>query len=133
MIRRIAMLATAAAAALSMTMTPAHADGGADTAGKNAGTVWFQSYGEHFTVNDWTADGHGVLGVIEVFTRNPETGYREWMELDTVFNGNGLHGAAEHRNYDLNENQPVRYMVCLVDSKNDSTPERCSDWEGDLA
>ncbi|SDT44660.1 hypothetical protein [Microlunatus soli] len=55
------------------------------------------------------------------------------MELDRVFNGNGLNGAAEHRNYKIVENKPVRYMVCLVDSKNDSTPERCSAWEDDVA
>ncbi|SDT44680.1 hypothetical protein SAMN04489812_5895 [Microlunatus soli] len=74
MMRRIVMLAIAAAAALTMTTTPAQADGGADTAGKNAGTVWFQSYGEHFTVNDWTADGKGVRGVIEVFSRTRRPG-----------------------------------------------------------
>lgn len=133
MFRRIALLAIAALAALTVTATPAHADGGADTTGDNDGTVWFQSYGEHFTVNDWSADGHGVRGRIEVFGRDPETGQRAWLAYDTVYNGNGLDGAAEHRNYSITDSTPVRFDVCLVDGSDDTTGERCSGWEYSLA
>lgn len=131
MFRRGALVAGGVLAALAITVPPAHASGGAYTTNHH-GSVWFESYGEIFTVNDWNADGDGVRGQIEEL-RQGQGGQERYYPVATVYNGEGFHGPAVTKNLELPEGHHVRYKVCLMDSKNDTTPHHCSTWHYDKA
>lgn len=111
-IRRIALLSGAAFAALAMAITAApvaHADGGTSTTNGN-GSAWFESYGDHLTVNDWAPDGHGVRARIY-----PYDSGRPGEPVRDAYNGKGYHASALHKNYNLPEDRKYTLEVCLVD------------------
>ena len=121
MIRRISLLAAAAAAALTMAMMStapaAHADGGAETRNGGAGSAWFTDYGDHLTVNDWAADGHGVRAWI--YESSDGTLVR------SAYNGKGFEAGPVHKNYNLPENHKYELWVCLVDGQDDEIGFDC--------
>lgn len=131
MFRRIALLAGAVFAMLAISMTPAHATGGAYTSNGH-GSVYFDSYGEHLTVNDWNADGDGVRGYLEELRRGPG-GQDHYYKEKTLNNTNGLKGAATHSNRNIPNGTTVRYRACLIDSAHDKTPHHCGGWKYDKA
>ena len=124
MFRRIALLAGAVFAALAISIAPAHADGGVSTT-NGAGSVWFEDYGEHVTVNDWRADGHGVKAWIYELRRGPG-GQDHYYFFDSVYNGKGYHAGPAYKNLaDIDEGTWVQLRVCLVDGSSDKTPSKC--------
>jgi len=127
----MAVLAGAVFAVLAISIAPANATGGVYTTNGH-GSVWFDSYGEHFTVNDWSADGDGVRGYLQELRRGPG-GQDNYYPEKTLSNTNGLDGAATHSNRDIPEGRAVRYRVCLIDSAHDTSPHHCSGWKYDEA
>ncbi|SDT40286.1 hypothetical protein SAMN04489812_5630 [Microlunatus soli] len=130
--RRIALLAAAAFAALAVSAAPAAASGSAGVAGPNDGTVDFRSYGDHFYINDWKADGHGVKGVLEYRQCTPEG--RCWWHTEVVaFNNKGYHAPAKHVNLNIPEDRKVRYWACMSDGGSGGTQSRCGKKHYDYA
>lgn len=123
MFRRIAVLLGAVFAVLAISMTPAHADGGTETT-NGAGSVWFESYGEHVTVNDWRADGHGVKAWIYELRRG-QGGQDTYHLVDSVYNGKGYHAGPQHANLSITDGHSVKLKVCLVDGSHDTSPSKC--------
>lgn len=133
MFRRIALLAGASIAALAISIAPAHADGGADTKGANDGTVWFESYGEHFYVNDWSPDGHAVVGEMN-YRGYSENGHLVWKTVKNtpVYNFKGYYADGVEANLSISEGAYLRYRACLVDP-DDGSHDRCGSWTYDHA
>lgn len=132
MIRRIALLTVAALAALAVAAPPASASGSAGILGPNDGTVDFRSYGEHFYVNDWKADGHGVQGKIDIYECTSE-GRCWWSTEAIVYNNDGYHAPAKHKNLSIPEDRRVRYRACLNDGGSGGTLSRCGSYHYDYA
>lgn len=133
MIKRIGILLALVFAATAFSITPAHATGGAGVSGPDAGTVWFESYGEHFYVNDWDPDGYGVRGyldvkVCEVVDDIAKCHYEREKTLD---NKKGYYADAAHSNRSIRENRPIRYKACLINKSGDTF--RCGSWNYDRA
>ena len=119
MLRRIACVTGAAIASLALLGVPtAQADDGVETT-DGAGSAWFQSYGEHLTVNDWAADGHGVRVRIQEITEDNAI-------VDISYNTDGYDAPAKHFNLSLPDGMLYDMEVCLVDR--DMMPKKCA-WE----
>jgi hypothetical protein len=115
-----------AAAAVIATQTPAYADGTSYSTDGHASAV-FQSYGEHFTVHDLSADGHSGVGVIEYASDSGG-----WIVLDVLWNTNGYSGSAVSKNYSLPEGLYVRYHACIGE-KSTNSAWNCGGWVYDHA
>lgn len=130
LIQRVVVLIAVALGALVWSVAPAHADGGAYTSDGN-GSVWFDSYGEHFTVNDWAPDGYGVVGELAKTVCGGPEGSHCWRQrVGSTYNTNGYHGAPAHENFSIAEGTTVHYRACLYDGDDWIG---CGDWKVDEA
>src|SRR5512147_2761831 len=91
-----------------------------------AAAVNFQSYGEHFTVHDYAADGHSAVGLLEYWSGGA------WHAYPYVWNTNGLSGNPVTVNYSIAEGTPVAYLACLGESGTGSIFD-CGAWHYDTA
>ncbi|MFE4337003.1 hypothetical protein ACFRQM_49130 [Streptomyces sp. NPDC056831] len=84
----------------------------------------FASYGEHFTVHDYKADGRATAGYLAKWTGS------SWYYYPEVVNRNGYSGAPVTVNYSIPEGTPVAYMACIGTSDG---PQECTQWHSDTA
>ncbi|MDV9175033.1 hypothetical protein R6V09_33590 [Streptomyces sp. W16] len=87
-----------------------------------AGSMYFESYGDHFGVCDNKADGAGVIGYWKVGasgTKHP------------IYDGNGA-GNCEYESHNVSETSYVYIYVCLRDN-GVVIDDTCSAWERQYA
>lgn len=128
-IRRLAAvagMATVLAAGVLVDPPMASASGGACNPGCTA-YAEFASYGEHFTIHDYAADGHAVVGELDTY----ESGIG-WVIDSYLIDRNGYAGAPVTENLSIAEGKSVRYRACLY---KDVSPwdYSCSSWRNDTA
>ncbi|MEV5479213.1 hypothetical protein ACFV2L_14165 [Streptomyces sp. NPDC059687] len=120
----VALGATVLACTLGLiTAGPASASGTVATAGGEA-AVNFESYGEHFTVHDYKADGRATAGYMWALLNG------SWHQYPEVVNRNGYAGSAVTVNYSIPEGTQVAYQACLGTS---GTGQECTDFHYDTA
>ncbi|MFF5499901.1 hypothetical protein [Streptomyces aquilus] len=124
--KRLLTTAGAGAAAIVFAATPALADADtsyyADTRSSGdylyqAGTMRFDSNGDHFYACDNWSDGAGVIGYWKVGSGGT---------VHSLYNGNGI-GTCAHSNQDLAESATIYIKACLRDD-GDVKEGTCSDW-----
>jgi hypothetical protein len=128
-IRRLAAvagLATVLATGVLVDAPMASASGAACNPGCTA-YAEFDSYGEHFTIHDYSADGHPVVGELDTY----ESGIG-WVIDSYLIDRNGYAGAPRSENLSIAEGTKVRYRACLY---KDTSPwdYSCSSWRSDTA
>ncbi|MGW0801288.1 hypothetical protein [Streptomyces sp. NPDC002692] len=106
-----------------VTAGPASASGTVATAGGEA-AVDFASYGEHFTVHDYKADGRATAGYLWALLNG------SWHRYPEVVNRNGYAGNSVTVNYSIPEGTAVAYQACLGTSDG---PQECTDFHYDTA
>jgi hypothetical protein len=143
-----ALAATAAAATMvTLTANPAEArlndNFKASTTQGGCGVLNFKDYGrgapgngnndDYLVIHDYCRDGHGVRAWAFVKTR----GTSNYRSLGSKYNGNGRAGAPVYWDPfkaigtgNLHGGDVVAIRVCLVDSKSDRTPFKCSIYKG---
>ncbi|MGR6969002.1 hypothetical protein ACU639_05225 [Streptomyces cynarae] len=105
------------------TAVPASASGSVRTSDGAAG-VDFASYGEHFTVHDYKADGYATSGYLARWTGS------SWYYYPEVVNRNGYAGDPVSVNYSIAEGTQVAYMACVLYP---GGGEACTQWHNDTA
>lgn len=113
----------AVAAGVLVNAPMASASGAACNPGCSA-YVEFASYGEHFTLHDYDADGHAVAGYLQAWDADG------WYGLWYLENHNGYAGPPVVKNVSIPEGMSVRYQACLVHV---GGAYDCSSWRYDTA
>ncbi|MFI0937329.1 hypothetical protein [Streptomyces sp. NPDC021020] len=117
--RPLALLAGAGALA-AVTLLGSQSASADSSTNITGGGASYQSYGEIFTVHDYSADGYAVVG----YLYGPNGG------LHTCLNTNGEAGAAKVCNYSFAEGSEVEWQVCRRKSGVDYN---CSAWRVDYS
>ncbi|MFI6409181.1 hypothetical protein [Streptomyces sp. NPDC050548] len=88
----------------------------------SAGSMYFESYGDHFGVCDNKADGAGVIGYWKVGASGTE---------HSIYDGNGF-GNCAYEDHNVSETSTVYIQVCLRDD-GDVKEATCGDWDHQYA
>jgi len=88
--------------------------------------VDFQSYGEHFTVHDYKADGIATAGYLWALLNG------SWHRYAEVVDRNGYAGSPVTVNYSIPEGTQVAYQACLGASDSPGG-QSCTDFHYDTA
>ncbi|MFC7263832.1 hypothetical protein [Streptomyces lutosisoli] len=87
-----------------------------------AGSMYFESYGDHFSVCDNWKDGAGVIGYWKVGASGDE---------HSIYDGNGF-GECVYEDHNVSETSYVYIQVCLRDD-GDVKETTCSAWDRQYA
>lgn len=87
-----------------------------------AGSMYFESYGDHFGVCDNKADGAGAIGYWKVGSGGTQ---------HPIYDGNGA-GNCVYEDHNVSETSTVYIRVCLWDNGVVQTAT-CGDWEHQYA
>lgn len=101
------------------------ASGGVCNPGCSANAT-FKSYGEIFTVHDYSADGYSTVGYL--YTWNGSA----WKLHGSAWDRNGYAGPPVTKNFSIPEGTPVAYDACLV-THDHTTAFHCSNYYYDKA
>jgi hypothetical protein len=88
----------------------------------SAGSMYFESYGDHFGVCDNKADGAGAIGYWKVGASGTE---------HSIYDGNGF-GTCAYEDHNVSETSTVYIQVCLRDD-GDVKEATCGDWDHQYA
>lgn len=123
-----AVAATGFVAAAVILPNAASASGSVCSAASCAASVDFASHGEHLTVHDNDSDGYSAVGQLQW----KQAGW-EGYETATVWNTNGLSGAAVKKDFNIPDGTVVKYRACRGHHPDLGSLVSCGGWHKDKA